>query len=204
MKLWQCNIWGSNRGRTLSLVADNVWVSITDRFKLNSSKNSKFWKPYYWNKNTLYIHQIKLYRNDFKSSNKDIQNHYFMKFYLNYLYNDNQHRRNHCLWPVSIKSNQLGPICQMLRPRWIGFLFHLEQLPNNLLFVSDSLCRTWFGSLGHLDSSTKHSSFAIERIIGHSSLPNEGWFSIWAFKRIIQISLQKISKSSALTNMKME
>ena len=88
MKLWQCNIWGSNRGRTLSLVADNVWVSITDRFKLNSSKNSKFWKPYYWNKNTLYIHQIKLYRNDFKSSNKDIQNHYFMKFYLNYLYNE--------------------------------------------------------------------------------------------------------------------
>ena len=58
MKLWQCNIWGSNRRRTLSLVADNVWVSSTDRFKLNSSKNSKFWKPYYWDKNTLWIHQI--------------------------------------------------------------------------------------------------------------------------------------------------
>ena len=34
---------------------------------MNSSKNFKFWKPYYWNKTDLYIHQIKLYRNDFTS-----------------------------------------------------------------------------------------------------------------------------------------
>ena len=37
----------------------------TDQFKLKSSKNSKFWKPYYWNKTALHIHQIKLHRNDF-------------------------------------------------------------------------------------------------------------------------------------------
>ena len=34
---------------------------------MNWSENSKFWKPYYWNKTDLYIHQIKLYRNDFTS-----------------------------------------------------------------------------------------------------------------------------------------
>ena len=42
MKRCQYNIWGSNRDQKLSLVAGNVWVRSTDRFKLNCPKNLNF------------------------------------------------------------------------------------------------------------------------------------------------------------------
>ena len=54
MKLVDYIIWGSNRGRTLSLIADNVKMVTTDRSKLNyGNKHTMATKPLYtgiWSK----------------------------------------------------------------------------------------------------------------------------------------------------------